>query len=220
VAILGQPNSGKSSLLNAMLNFERAIVTDIPGTTRDVIEERLDVGGFPLVLTDTAGIRETADPVESLGVQRSRLSAAEADAVWYLYDASAGWAPEDQATIDSIENPVLVVASKSDLPHSPPTRGIEVSAKTRSGIASLTDWVVSNFSSTREAAFLNERHTEVLGRCAEAVHEASEILLHDRPEDLASAALADALEALASLTGESASPDMLHEIFSRFCIGK
>jgi len=115
IAIVGPPNSGKSSLLNALLGSDRAIVTDIPGTTRDFVEESADLGGAPCVLIDTAGLRETADPVEALGVQRTRAQAANADIVWYVFDSVVGWTAGDESALASFDQPVTVLANKRDL---------------------------------------------------------------------------------------------------------
>jgi tRNA modification GTPase len=215
IAILGRPNAGKSSLLNALLQADRAIVSEIPGTTRDYIEEKADLGGIPCVLLDTAGLRTTEDVVEGLGVERSRRLATDADLVWYVYDAKAGWQSEDDAELARFDDPIILGA-KSDLAE--PEKGLAVSSVTRQGldelIASVRDRVGAH------DLYVQERHVEPLNRAKEAIRLAAECIEHDQPFDLISTALREAIHALGEITGETASEDMIERIFADFCIGK
>lgn len=213
VAIVGPPNAGKSSLLNALLGMERAIVTEIPGTTRDYVEEVADFNGLPVVLIDTAGLRETEDPVEAIGVQRSRAQAAGADVIWFVYDAS-GERPE----VPEFGPPVLVVANKVDLGEAP--EGVlGVSATTREGLADLVRSVQPFFDRVGGPT-VSPRVAELLRRAAGEVKGILHHMGWDSPDDLASVLLSELIETLGEVTGETASPDMVAQIFSDFCVGK
>lgn len=218
IAIVGRPNAGKSSLLNALLRSERAIVTDVPGTTRDTVEESAAFDGVPVVLIDTAGLRDSADPVESLGIQRSRASAADADLIWYVYDAAAGWTDEDAAFLASFDRPAAVVANKADLPHSAGT-GRLVSAKTGLGLPQLASEAVRD-AAPSDLPLVNDRHAALLREAREAVEAALSGLSHDAPEDLLTTHLRQALHSLGRITGETVEADMLERIFRDFCVGK
>lgn len=215
VAIVGRPNAGKSSLLNRILGTERAIVTDIPGTTRDTIEESIDLDGIRMVLTDTAGLRETADPVEQLGVARSHAAIRSADEVWLVYDAAQGWTELD-ATLAPTATRIL--ANKADLKI--PTHGIAVSAKTGAGVAEL-------LAAVREAAMrdavpcaVNLRQADLLAEVRAGLHELRHALGTDVPDDLFAVFLRDATNGLGKITGETAEVEMVERIFRDFCIGK
>jgi len=234
VAIVGPPNAGKSSLLNAILGVERAIVTEIAGTTRDFVEEQIEVDGFPVVLIDTAGLRESKDRIEELGIQRTRAIAAESDHLWYVYDASVGWTAEDEAFVGP-RGPTIV-ANKSDLGLSPlpqgsnastPQRriaaapqGHSVSAITGQGLAGLLKALPLDRDIAHREVAINSRHKELLTAAREGVDTARQTLESERPTDLASVLLQDALYSLGEITGETASPDMISRIFSDFCVGK
>jgi tRNA modification GTPase len=234
VAIVGRPNVGKSSLLNLLSQRERAIVTDLPGTTRDLLESELVLNGVPLTLLDTAGIRHTGDRVEQLGIERSRAALAAADAVLLLYDLAAGWTPEDQALRELVPaGAVLLVAgNKADgagLPVGPVPPGdgapadVRFSALTGEGREALVD--------------------ELLRRCGAGLAEGLEVALNARQRDLAAAAAASlgasleaaeqqlpwdfwtidlraAVRSLGEITGEEVSEAVLDRVFARFCIGK
>ena len=220
VAIVGLPNAGKSSLLNALLSADRAIVTDVPGTTRDTVEESLSLGGLLVTLIDTAGLRETSDPVESLGVERSRAATENADLVIYLYDAAVGWQPEDQARFCSLSRPGLVAANKCDLAPRPEL-GLPVSTKTREGLARLIDSVQGLLASECDRpGLINSRHARSLREAKGALRRACETLGSPVPDDLAAVDLQGTVRALGEITGETAAPDVIERMFHDFCIGK
>lgn len=239
IAIVGPPNAGKSSLLNALLGADRAIVTPIEGTTRDTIEEKVDFDGLPVVLIDTAGLRDTDDPVESIGVQRARAAAARADEIWYVFDATLGWSDADEQAVsdlggrpssvaehatDALRAPsIRLLANKADLiPRNARVYGaLRVSALTRSGLDQL-------IKETAEAAlhaptglpFIQTRHEGPLREAQEALQHALETIRHHRPHDLLSVDLRLALSSLGEITGETASEDMIQRMFRDFCVGK
>lgn len=216
VAIVGPPNAGKSSLMNALLGSERSIVTEVAGTTRDFVEERLDVDGMVLVLIDTAGLREAVDEVEAIGIQRSQAIAAEADEVWYVYDATIGFDPE---TVKSFPR-VRLLANKWDLVETPSHReSLAISARTGFGIQELLVAVRAGLW-LDAPVLINTRHAALLRIVQENLTELEAALQSDAPDDLLSVVLNQALFHLGEITGESASPDMLERIFSDFCIGK
>lgn len=217
IAILGRPNAGKSSLLNALLQTDRAIVSETPGTTRDYIEEKADLGGVPCVLIDTAGLRETGDEIEGVGVKRSRKLADQADLVWYVYDADSGWSPEDDAELKAVGEKATIIGAKADLHKG--DRGIPVSSITREGLDILIR-TIQTLAPAPEAAYIQERHVEPLTRTHEALVLAIQGLEHDLPHDLISSALREASQALGEITGETAAADMVERIFADFCIGK
>jgi len=219
VAIIGPPNAGKSSLFNAIVGHERAIVTPVAGTTRDYLEEAIDVHGIPVVFIDTAGLRETEEVVESLGVERSRLQAEQADMTWFVYDATTKF-PGSNAT--------YIIANKSDLLNKqdwPPNnfdRQYLVSAKTGEGISKV---LRAMSAVAEEAAALqvpppNERHVGRLQVSLECIRDSKAVLVDDRPFDLLSTLLRGAANHLGEITGETASADMIERIFADFCIGK
>lgn len=221
VAIIGPPNAGKSSLLNTLLGSDRAIVTEIPGTTRDVIEEAADFSGLKVILTDTAGLRETNDLVESLGVERSHQAARTAHLVWYLYDSSAGWTPADKATVESLTQPCVVVANKVDLGEAPKSDAIAVSATTRQGIDGLIQRTIKEADlAPAGTPIIRARHESLLRAAFEAIENCLTTLASNRPHDLLSVDLQSAIASLGEITGEAASEDMIERIFHDFCIGK
>lgn len=214
IAIVGPPNAGKSSLLNRLLGTDRAIVTDVPGTTRDYVEERLSVDGYYVVLIDTAGLRESQDLVESLGIQKSHALAAQADWIWFVYDAGVGLTEQDRAFLAQAED-ALVLANKSDVAPG------AISALTGAGIDSLLDKVRARFvESDPDAPIPSVRHGEHLQAALDAVMDAQKTLLSSRPDDLAAVGLRDAILRLGEITGETAAPDMIERIFRDFCVGK
>jgi len=235
VVLAGRPNVGKSSLLNRLLNTERAIVTDIPGTTRDVIEETLNLGGLPLRLTDTAGLREARDRVEELGIARSREQLAQADLILYLVDGSEPLAGEDIRLLQDFQGrPVLVVVNKTDLPrHLDPVALarewpgplVEISALTGQGLPELEqavrDLVLGGQVSFTGEIITQARHHELLGRARDALTRAGELLaLTTVPLELVALELHEALQALGAITGEEVGDDLLDHIFAQFCVGK
>jgi tRNA modification GTPase len=233
-AIVGQPNVGKSSLLNALLRAERAIVTPIPGTTRDTLEETLDLHGIPLVLVDTAGIRrDTRDLVEDLGVERSRAALAQADLALLVVEGNARLTPEDRQIADLVgDKPAILVVNKTDLPVVaqvndllPQARQVEISALTGAGIdaleSAIEDVVFAGQVIASDAALISHpRHRDVLRRAVEHVGATIAARQAGLPADLLSIDLAAAVNALGEITGETVSETLLETIFGRFCIGK
>ena len=229
-AILGRPNVGKSSLLNALTGYERAIVTDIPGTTRDTVEERVRCGNLLLRLIDTAGLRETEDPVEQLGVARSRAAAESAALCLVVVDASAALTEEDQEALRLAETTerAIAVVNKCDLPRRltlPPLPfpAVEVSVKTGAGLkaltAAITDAVPAGASPAGQI-LTNTRQAEAVARALQAIEGAAAALEGGLTPD---AVLTDAeagIAALGELTGRTLREDLVERIFSRFCVGK
>jgi len=221
VVLAGRPNAGKSSLLNALLGRERAIVTDVPGTTRDTLEEFMVLDGLPIYLIDTAGLRETQDPIEQLGMARTREAIDRADAVLYLVDATAGWCPGDEAEVVTFGRPVIRVATKCDL-HPPMPGAIGISVRTPNGLASLQATLMGLLSPVEHTpeATVSARHAVCLTAAANGCRESAGLFRAEIPFDLATTFLREAVMQLGEVTGETASPDVIEAIFSRFCLGK
>ena len=234
-AIVGRPNAGKSSLLNALVGYERAIVTNIPGTTRDTVEERAELGGVTLRLIDTAGLRRSDDPIEQLGVERSRKAMEEAELILLVADGAAEWTREDSElarTVADTGKPWVLVWSKADLEKraaaadmsgadAPPA--VEVSAKTGQGLDRLAAAVGALFPRGQEEygqLLTNARQAEAAGRALAAVIRAQEALESGVTPDAMLADVEDALSALGELTGQSVREDITDRIFQRFCVGK
>jgi tRNA modification GTPase len=230
VAIVGAPNVGKSSLFNALLNADRAIVTAIPGTTRDVLTERADIGGLSLALIDTAGVRETADVVEQEGVSRTRGTLRVADLVLVVLDRSRALTNEDRGILaETTSQPRVVVLNKSDLPAVATEPGIAISARTGAGlddlIAAIADVVGGGNplglpDKRDQPAVTNVRHAVLLERARAALLRASEALAGEVSEEFPLLDLQEAGHALQEITGRRTSDDLLHHIFAKFCIGK
>ena len=233
VLILGRPNVGKSSLMNALLGEARAIVTEVPGTTRDTIEESLSLGGVPLRLVDTAGIRTTDDPVESEGVRRALEKISSADLVLLVVDGHAGVTGDDRLALEACETErLLLVVNKEDLPSAPlpfPFVGLEavhVSARTGAGLCELQEAIARHFGmngspDTRESVMVSDRrHRESLLRTRQALERFLAGLDDGLSPELLALELREALEALGEITGETTPDEILEKIFSRFCIGK
>ncbi len=236
VVIAGRPNVGKSSLLNAILLEERAIVTPVPGTTRDVIEEMATIQGLPVRLIDTAGLREAEDVVEEIGVKRAKEKIAEADVVIFLVDGSAEPTPEDFRLYQEIrDKPHLVVVNKIDiaLPETlelwreafPEEKIVFISAKTRQGLETLArrifELVTGGLPGELPNVAPNLRQKMALERTKEALERAIENL--KKPQffpELVAVDLREALSSLGEITGETTTEDLLDRIFSNFCIGK
>ena len=234
-AIVGKPNVGKSSLLNALLREERAIVTDIPGTTRDAIEEYADLDGVPLRIIDTAGIRETSDTVERLGVEKSKEYIGKAQLVLALFDSSRPLDAEDEKIISLLTGQkAIALLTKQDLPEQleakdlqarlPHLPVIPISAKDKQGLAALAQAVhafVFQHGADTQATFLrDEEEAEILKKAQRHLQEALNTIDNDMGLDFISIDLRSAWEALGELTGESIGDDIVDEVFRRFCIGK
>ena len=225
VAIVGRPNVGKSSLFNTLLNANRAIVTDIAGTTRDVIKETLDLD-VAVTLIDTAGIRDTDEvgKVEEIGIEFSKQSADEADLVIFLYDSSKGITEEDKEIYELIKNkPHLEVANKCDLIEKKSEDKIYISTKTGEGISELRELIkskVCDFSIEDTEYITNERQVDCLEKCKESLTNALEAAKRFELQDLISIDLKSALLFLDEITGEVITDDILNNIFDHFCIGK
>jgi tRNA modification GTPase len=220
--ILGRPNAGKSTLLNRLVGSERAIVTPIPGTTRDIVRETIEIGGLPVTLADTAGLRESADIVEGIGVERAREAARSADIVLYLVDAAEGLTELDTSEHKALYNGMLLVYTKSDLAE-PPSGALAISAVTGRGMDELLsrlDELVRERFAPPEGALVNERQRAAVADCEAALHEALSSLEAGLDEQMIVVDLYRAANALGSLTGVITREDVLTEIFGKFCIGK
>lgn len=234
-AIIGKPNAGKSSLLNVLLGEERAIVTDIAGTTRDTLEEQVQIHGISLQIIDTAGIRDAKDAVEQIGVERSKICAKEADLILFVVDAASALDQNDEEIIDLIrEKNVIVLLNKTDLQ----TRVTEdeikekldkpvvaISAKEETGIEHLEEVIKEMFyaggiSMNDEICITNVRQRASLKEAQESMEKVRQSINAGLPEDFFSIDLMDAYEKLGEITGESVGEDLVNEIFGKFCMGK
>lgn len=221
VVILGRPNTGKSSLMNALAGFERAIVTDIAGTTRDVLDERLSFDGVPVRLIDTAGIREATDRAEQIGVDRALDEMRRADVQLVLLDGSAPLTAEDETLIETTENgiPRILVVNKCDLPRQTDYAGtISISAKTGQGLEELKREVL-RLAAPQDAdcnAITNERHLHALEQACAALCSAEQA----EELDCKATDIRAALQALGSITGTDVDATVIDRIFERFCVGK
>ena len=233
--ILGKPNAGKSSLLNVLLGEDRAIVTDIAGTTRDVLEEHLNLKGISLNIMDTAGIRDTEDVVEKIGVDRAKEYADKADLILYVIDASRPLDENDAEILHLIKGKrAIILLNKSDLdmqvtkeqeelPEEFPV--IEISAKNVQGIEELEDTLKEMFfqgelTFNDEIYITNVRQKTAHQDASAALERVNDSIAADMPEDFYSIDLMDAYESLGNITGESIGEDLVNEIFSKFCMGK
>jgi tRNA modification GTPase len=247
-ALIGRPNAGKSSLLNALLRVDRAIVTPIPGTTRDTLEETASLGGVPFVLVDTAGITETADLVEQLGIERSRAAAERADLVLLVIDAAQPLTPVDRnalhsvldargpaASANDLRDRLLVVLNKSDLPAQvtgdevagllPNVPLVHASAATHGGVAELENAMVARVLGGRSASsdvplVTNVRHRDALLQATDHLTGAVNAARAGTPAAFVAVDIHAALDALGTITGETVGEDLLDVIFREFCIGK
>ena len=237
VAIVGRPNVGKSSLLNAWSQSDRAIVTDLPGTTRDVVESQLVVGGIPVQVLDTAGIRETTDQVEKIGVERSRRAANAADLVLLTIDASTGWTQGDQEIYEQVQHrPLILVINKIDLVEeserktlqsqipNPKSKIVTAAAKNQ-GINALETAILEIVKAGKVQAAdmdlaINQRQAAALTQAKISLEQVQATIAQQLPLDFWTIDLRGAIQALGEITGEEVTESVLDKIFSKFCIGK
>ena len=226
-AIIGKPNVGKSSLLNFLVEDERAIVTDIPGTTRDSIEEFVNINGVPLKIIDTAGIRNSDNPVEQIGIERAKNCASRAELILALFDGSRQLSDEDFEILKIIEGRnAIILLTKSDLPQIIDTSKFEsfipISVKKNLGVEKFLAAISEKIGNVNaEMNFVrDEREADLLRRAVKNLEEARFTLQKNIGIDFISIDLRTALELLSELTGESVTEDVINEIFSKFCIGK
>lgn len=242
--ILGKPNAGKSSLMNVLIGQERAIVTDVAGTTRDTLEEHIDLQGISLNVVDTAGIRDTEDVVERIGVERARKAAREGDLLIYVVDGSTPLDENDEEIMalirrdpsvdEFVDKKVIVLLNKTDLKicvekedleQLTGRRVIPISAKEEQGIDDLTDEIRRMFfhgelKFNEEVYITNVRHKEALHDALESLNMVRNSVIQGLPEDFYSIDLTDAYENLGKIVGESVGDDVVNEIFAKFCMGK
>ena len=218
VALVGRPNVGNSSLLNALIGMDRAIVTDLPGTTRDTLDEETSFFGVPVRLVDTAGIRESGDVVEQIGIDRARAALDRADVAVLLLDSTQALTEEDRRLLTLTEGKTrLILRSKGDLLQGSDTFGeLTISAKTGEGLDELKRRIVTLSGAREGAAITNERHIKALENAREALRHAK----NARELTLIATDVRDALHHLGAITGRDVDADVLDRIFSRFCVGK
>ena len=231
VVLCGRPNAGKSSLLNALLGGERAIVTDIPGTTRDTLTEAVQIGGVRVLLTDTAGLRETGDAVERIGVERAKKALAEADVRALVLDSASLLTEEDKAALFGLA-PQMIVLSKGDLAQRLTAADVRaafgdvpmvtVCATRGEGMEALRDALTAFVPAdgAESSALSQARHVEAAGRARAALCDAVTAIEDGMPLDVAAVDLSAALDALGEITGETMSERVIDEVFAKFCVGK
>ena len=234
-AIIGRPNAGKSSLLNILLNEERAIVTNIEGTTRDTIEEYISINGIPLKIIDTAGIREANDEVEKIGVEKAKKIAKESDIIIGIFDISKMLNSEDEEIIDILKNKnSIILLNKVDLNKenidfkklkeiNKPI--IKISTITKFGIKDLYNKIeelieTKEITTDNEIIVTNTRHKNLIIKAIESLNKSLETIENDMPIDIIVVYIKDILESLGEITGETVTEDIITEIFSKFCLGK
>ena len=233
-AIIGRPNAGKSSLLNLILNEERAIVTDIEGTTRDTIEEYISIDGVPLKIIDTAGIRNANDEVERIGVKKAIEIAKKSDVVIAIFDINRKLNDEDKEILKLLEDKnAIIILNKIDLERKVDLKElesydkpiVEISTKTKDGVEALYK-EISNLFKLKEIAndgetiVTNVRHKNIILNSRENLEKARMTIINNMPIDMISTHLKEILEELGKITGETVTEDVIAEIFSKFCLGK
>ena len=233
--IVGKPNAGKSSLMNVFVGSNRAIVTDMAGTTRDILEEEIQLKGLNLNIVDTAGIRKTDDPVEKIGVERAKKAMLDADLILYVVDSSADLDENDEEIISFLQDQnAIILLNKADLPSAltvekmqerlqKPT--VSISAREETGMDELSDLIEHMFLSGEisfndQVYLTNMRHQAAMEQVQTSLMKVKESISLGMPEDFFSIDLMDAYEALGSIIGESVGEDLVNEIFSKFCMGK
>ena len=236
LSIIGSPNAGKSSLLNRILKEERAIVTDIEGTTRDLIEEQVLIEGIPFKIIDTAGIRKTDNMIEQIGIEKSKKSANESDVVIAVFDNSKKLEEQDKEILNIIKDKrAIVVLNKIDLKEQKQdvlTEGqvtgkkiIKISAKNDIGIEKIYKELVNMFNlseieSDNNILITNVRHQDLISKAIVAINESIEEIKRMEPIDIISIKIKEILENLGEITGNNVSEDLIKSIFSKFCLGK
>ncbi|NLD48323.1 MAG: tRNA uridine-5-carboxymethylaminomethyl(34) synthesis GTPase MnmE [Clostridiaceae bacterium] len=234
--IIGRPNVGKSSLLNELSGKNRAIVTDIPGTTRDIIEEYVNINGIPVRIVDTAGIRQTEDVVEKIGVEKTHGAIESADLIIMMIDAKEGIAQEDLIILNKVKNKkIIAVINKIDLVDEDRIRQIEMSLPVQQllktsikediglnelGNAIFELFIKGEVSANNEILITNVRHKNLIDKAISSINDSLEALCRGMPLDLITIDIINAADYLGQITGESVREDVMHEIFSRFCLGK
>lgn len=236
VAIIGKPNAGKSSLLNAILKEERAIVTNIEGTTRDTIEEYITLEGVLFKIIDTAGIRESDDEIEKIGIDKSKKALKKADIVIAIFDSTQELNKEDKEILEFIKNKnAIILLNKIDLKDNKLKNNeqilslnkpvIEISAQKRDGIEELYNQMINIFkineiNTENSTIITNVRHKKAIVCAEENLNKIKEVLNNGMPTDIVSIYLKNAIEELNKITGENVTEDIINEIFSKFCLGK
>lgn len=237
VALIGKPNAGKSSLLNSILKEERAIVTEIEGTTRDTIEEVINVSGVPIKIIDTAGIRNANNEVEKIGIEKSKKVIDNAELIIAIFDVSRKFDNEDEVILNLIKNKnKIIILNKIDLADSKLIKNIinnkigesnfiEISAKENIGINKIYDKISELFNLNKinlnnNAIITNVRHKEIICEALNSTNKALEVINSNLPIDMIGIYIKDILEDLGKVTGESVSDEIIKEIFSKFCLGK
>lgn len=224
VAVIGKPNVGKSSILNYLAGQERAIVTDIAGTTRDVIEEFIQLDGIPVKLMDTAGIHQTDDVVEKIGVERSKTAANDASLILAVFDVSNPIDDKDKEILELIKDrPHIIVLNKSDLEKNNDLVGTEISAKSGTGMEKLIEQIVefaSKDTNENENVITNERHINCLIRCKESIERAVLSAEQNMPTDMLAIDITEAIGDLGEITGQTVSQEIVDKVFHNFCLGK
>lgn len=243
LSIVGRPNAGKSSLLNQLLNFERAIVTDIPGTTRDSIEELIDIKGIPVILIDTAGIRATHDTVERIGIERTKKAIAESDLVLVVVDVTEGWGEEEESILSTVgTRPHIAILNKIDIQLDFDSAAakeswgngrngsancvarLKVSAKLGQGMESLSEtiesWVLEDINLSESGGSLNQRQGELCMKAIESLRHVQETLASGMPQDCLSVDLKSAVDSLSEISGTVVTEEVITNVFATFCIGK
>ena len=231
IVLAGRPNVGKSSLMNALLNQERAIVTDIPGTTRDVLTERLTLGGVMAEISDTAGRRATEDPIEKIGVDRARRAAEAADVVLIVLDAAEALDESDAELVKNADERAIICLNKSDLQpvltaqqleSMTGAKIMEISAQTGQGLSELIDELTRrvSFDAEEGGQLMARRHIELARAAAESLERAVSAIRGGLPLDTAAIDIREALERLSEITGENATEALIDRVFADFCVGK
>ena len=234
VAIVGKPNVGKSSILNMLLRENRSIVTDVPGTTRDTIEEQISIRGITICFVDTAGIHDSEDKVESIGIERSKEAFNKADLLLLVIDGSGDLTDEDRTLLAMAEGrPAIIISNKTDLcsgaaeglPADGENSIVRLSAKTGEGLAALEDRIEQFVTGGRvrredDVIVTNVRHAQLLDKAAAELAEAVNMIKQEEAMDFIEVNIRSAYDLLGEITGDTAGDDVLTEVFSRFCLGK